>query len=96
MDLSAGLRLPRTPQLLSSPLTLTPHPYPSRLSPMISIFLAFLFKFFLPLLVLVAVIDVLSQTRQQRIQRLSRSGQSQRAIAERLGITRYQVRLALA
>jgi len=63
---------------------------------MISLILAFTFKFFLPLLVLVALVDILSQTQSQKIQRLSKSGQSQRAIAERLGVTRYRVRLALA
>ena len=63
---------------------------------MISLLLAFTFKFFLPLLVLVALIDLLSQTQAQRIQRLSRAGNSQRSIAEQLGITRYRVRLALA
>ena len=63
---------------------------------MISLLLAFTFKFFLPLLVLVALVDLLSQTPQQKIQRLSKAGNSQRAIAEQLGITRYRVRLALA
>lgn len=63
---------------------------------MFSLLFAFLFKFALPLLVLVAIVDALSQTKQQRIRRLSRSGQSQRSIAERLGVTRYQVRLVLA
>ena len=62
---------------------------------MASLLIALVFKFFLPLLVLVALIDLLSQTQAQRIQRLSLAGNSQRAIAERLGITRYRVRLAL-
>ena len=63
---------------------------------MISLLLALTFKFLLPLLVLVALVDLLSQTQSQRIQRLSRAGNSQRSIAERLGVTRYRVRLALA
>jgi hypothetical protein len=63
---------------------------------MISLILAFTFKFFLPLLVLVALVDAISATQPQRIRRLSMAGQSQRSIAERLGVTRYQVRLALA
>ena len=63
---------------------------------MISLLLAFVFKFFIFLLVLVALVDILSQTPQQKIQRLARAGNSQRAIAEQLGITRYKVRLALA
>lgn len=63
---------------------------------MISLLLAFTFKFFLPLLVLVALVDLLSQTQAQKIRRLARAGNSQRSIAERLGVTRYRVRLALA
>ena len=62
---------------------------------MTSLFIALIFKFFIPLLILVALIDLLSQTQAQRIQRLARAGNSQRAIAEQLGITRYKVRLAL-
>lgn len=49
-----------------------------------------------PLLLLVGVVLWASESRQQRIRRWSRSGQSQRAIAARLGVTRYQVRVALA
>ncbi len=49
-----------------------------------------------PLLVLVGVVLWVTESREQRIRRWHRSGQSQRAIAARLGVTRYQVRLALA
>lgn len=49
-----------------------------------------------PLLVLVGVVLWITESREQRIQRWHRSGQSQRAIAARLGVTRYKVRLALA
>jgi len=49
-----------------------------------------------PLLLLVGVILWATESREQRIQRWHRSGQSQRAIAARLGVTRYQVRVALA
>lgn len=63
---------------------------------MISLSIALIFKFFFPLLVLVALVDLLSQTPQQKIKRLSKAGYSQRSIAERLGVTRYRVRLALA
>ena len=49
-----------------------------------------------PLLLLVGVVLWITESREQRIQRWHRSGQSQRAIAARLGVTRYQVRLALA
>jgi hypothetical protein len=55
----------------------------------------FLFLLF-PLLLLVGVVLWATESRQQRIRRWSRSGQSQRAIAARLGVTRYQVRVALA
>jgi hypothetical protein len=63
---------------------------------MISLLLALTFKFLIPLLVLVALVDALSATQPQRIRRLSMAGHSQRSIAERLGVTRYRVRLALA
>lgn len=53
-------------------------------------------KLLLPLLLVVALLDVLTQTQPQRIRRLSRAGLSQRAIAERLGVTRYRIRQALA
>jgi len=71
-------------------------PYSQRLSKMIPLILAFTFKIFIPLLVLIAVIDAISATQPQKIQRLAMAGHSQRAIAERLGVTRYRVRLALA
>jgi DNA-binding NarL/FixJ family response regulator len=54
------------------------------------------FKLLLPLLVLIAVVDVLTQTQPQRIRRLSCAGWSQRRIAERLNLSRYRVRQALA
>ena len=63
---------------------------------MISILLALVWKLLLPALLLVAVVDVLTQSQPQRIRRLHRSGQSQRAIASRLGVSRYQVQKALA
>jgi len=62
---------------------------------MTGIFLALVWKVFLPALLIVALVDVLTQTRSQQIRRLSRSGESQRSIASRLGVSRYQVRLAL-
>jgi DNA-binding MarR family transcriptional regulator len=58
---------------------------------------ALTFKLLLPALLLVAIVDVLTQSPHQRIRRLYRSGRySQRALADRLGITRYAVRSALA
>ena len=62
---------------------------------MFSILLALAWKVFLPALLIVALADVLTQSRSQQIRRLSRAGQSQRSIASRLGVSRYQVRLAL-
>ena len=58
--------------------------------------LSFLFWGLLPLLLLVAVIDLATMSRERRIRLLRRSGLSQAAIADRLGISRYRVRLALA
>ena len=46
----------------------------------------------LPLLVLLWA----TESQEQRIRRWHRRGQSQRAIAARLGVTRYRVRRALA
>jgi DNA invertase Pin-like site-specific DNA recombinase len=63
---------------------------------MTPILLALLWKLLLPALLLVAVVDVLSQSQPQRIRRLARSGESQRSIATRLGVSRYQVQKALA
>ena len=42
------------------------------------------------------IIERLIETQPERIQRLHRQGYSQRAIAERLSITRHRVRVALA
>ena len=49
-----------------------------------------------PLLVIIAAIYWLTETQPQRIRRLRQQGHSQRAIADRLGITVYRVRQALA
>jgi hypothetical protein len=46
----------------------------------------------LPLIVLLWA----TESREQRIRRWHRRGQSQRAIAARIGVSRYQVRKALA
>jgi hypothetical protein len=66
-------------------------PDPSR-----TVSLSFFFWGLLPLLLLVAVIDLVTMSPERRIRLLKRSGLSQRAIADRLGISRYRVRLALA
>ena len=47
-------------------------------------------------LVAVAVADLLTMSQDRRIRVLSRSGLSQRAIADRLSISRHRVRVALA
>ena len=55
-----------------------------------------IWKLFLPLLILVAVIDWLTASNDRRIRVLARTGLSQRQIADRLTLTRYRVRKALA
>jgi transcriptional regulator len=57
---------------------------------------ALFFWFGLPLLVLVAVIDCLTMSQSRRVCMLRRSGLTQTAIADRLGVSRYRVRCALA
>ena len=50
----------------------------------------------LPLLLLVAVLDLLTMSQSRRVRMLRRSGLTQTAIANRLQISRYRVRCALA
>ena len=50
----------------------------------------------LPLLAVVLLIDLATMGTERRAQMLRRSGLSQVAIAQRLGVSRYRVRLALA
>jgi hypothetical protein len=50
----------------------------------------------LPIVLIVAVALWASESREQRIRRLHRAGESQVSIANRFGISRYQVRKALA
>ena len=63
---------------------------------MISILILTVWKLILPIVFIFALIDILTQTQSQRIRRLKKSGMSQLSIANKLGITRYKVRLALA
>jgi DNA invertase Pin-like site-specific DNA recombinase len=63
---------------------------------MVGILLALIWKLFIPAILLIALVDVLTQSQPQRIRRLARAGQSQRSIASRLGVSRYQVQKALA
>lgn len=55
-----------------------------------------IWKLLLPLLVLVAIIDWLTASDDRRVRVLVRTGLSQRQIADRLNLTRYRVRKALA
>jgi DNA-binding CsgD family transcriptional regulator len=48
-----------------------------------------------PLLIVLAVIAWATETQPERIRRWHRQGQSQRAIAQHLGISRHRVRAAL-
>jgi transcriptional regulator len=59
-------------------------------------FTAFLFWGLLPLLFIVAVLDVLTMSQARRVRLLRRAGMTQSAIADRLQISRYRVRQALA
>lgn len=55
-----------------------------------------IWKLLVPLLVLIALIDWLTASTDRRILVLRRTGLSQRQIADRLNLTRYRVRKALA
>jgi DNA-binding NarL/FixJ family response regulator len=55
-----------------------------------------IWKLILPLLVLVALIDWLTASTDRRVRVLVRTGLSQRQVADRLHLTRYRVRRALA
>jgi len=63
---------------------------------MITTTLLSVWKLFLPLLVIVALIDWLTASTDRRIRIMRRAGHTQQRIADRLNITRYRVRLALA
>jgi len=63
---------------------------------MIATTLLLIWKLFLPLLLVVAVIDWLTASDDRRVRVLRHTGLSQRQIADRLNITRYRVRVALA
>jgi DNA-binding MarR family transcriptional regulator len=57
---------------------------------------ALTFKVIAPLLLAVAIVDALTQSRPRKIRSLYRSGNySQRSLADRLGVTRHTVRVAL-
>ena len=51
---------------------------------------------FLPLLLIIAVVDLATMSQARRVRMLRRCGMTQAAIADRLQISRYRVRQALA
>jgi DNA-directed RNA polymerase specialized sigma subunit len=55
-----------------------------------------LWKLIAVFLVVIAVLDLLTMSRERRIKLYSYQGHSQQSIANRLGISRYQVRKALS
>ena len=57
---------------------------------------AFLFWGFLPLLLIIAIVDLATMSQARRVRLLRRCGMTQSAIADRLQISRYRVRQALA
>jgi len=58
--------------------------------------LSFFVWLLLPLLALVALVDLATMSPERRAQMLRRAGLTQAAIAQRLGVSRYRVRLLLA
>ena len=63
---------------------------------MLTTLLLVIWKLFLPLLIVVAAIDWLTASDDRRIRILRRTGMTQRAIADRLNLSRYRVQKALA
>ena len=55
-----------------------------------------LWKLIAVFLVMIAVFDLLTMSKERRIKLYSHQGHSQQSIADRLGISRYQVRKALS
>lgn len=84
----------RYPYRLLSLLSAVPNR--TRRASQVMTFTAFLFWGLLPLLLVVAVVDLLTMSQPRRVQLLRRSGMTQAAIADRLQISRYRVRQALA
>lgn len=63
---------------------------------MLTTTLLVIWKLFLPLLLVVAVIDWLTASNDRRVRILRRTGLTQQQIADRLNLSRYRVRRALA
>jgi predicted DNA-binding protein YlxM (UPF0122 family) len=55
-----------------------------------------LWKLIAALLIVIAVFDLLTMSQERRIRLYKLQGHSQQSIADRLGISRYAVRKALA
>ena len=58
--------------------------------------LATLFWLIVPILVLIALVDLATASPSRRARIWRQSGLSQRAIADRMGVSRYRVRCYLA
>jgi hypothetical protein len=63
---------------------------------MLTTTLLVIWKLLIPMLLLVAVIDWLTASDDRRVRVLRRTGLSQHQIANRLNLSRYRVRKALA
>ncbi len=63
---------------------------------MLTATLLVIWKLFLPLLLVIAVIDWLTASDDRRVRILRRTGLTQQQIADRLNLSRYRVRKALA
>jgi DNA-binding CsgD family transcriptional regulator len=63
---------------------------------MLTTTLLVIWKLFLPLLLVIAVIDWLTASNDRRVRILRRTGLTQQQIADRLNLSRYRVRKALA
>lgn len=57
---------------------------------------ALILKFLCVFLIVIAVVDVLTMSTSRKVHLYRQQGFTQKAIAERLGISTYQVRKALA
>jgi len=58
--------------------------------------LSFIWWGLLPLLLIIAIVDLATMSQARRVRLLRRAGLTQSAIADRLQISRYRVRQALA
>ena len=80
----------------STRVLLCRYPSTNALLTMLTATLLGLWKLLAVFLIVVAVVDLLTMSQARKIHRLHRLGLSQQSIADRLKISRYQVRKALA